>query len=276
VSTAARSAEAEAVAMTVSPAVAVAGCGLWLPGHPSLATWRAGAAETEITPPQGRDLGRMNRRRASLLGRALADVGFEAMLAAEVDPVDVRTVVGSSIAEVSTMLGLLEQIWRTHEPVSPAAFTVSVHNAASGLISIATGNRGFTTSLAADDDTPAVALLEAMGLVLCSGQPVLVACGDEASPQDLVPDACGWGMAAAAIVLAPIDQAGARRTSMRITRPGRPDLPLASVDTELARNPQIGLVDLVDAITRGRKGTVGLDRGAGQGWCAEIEPASGA
>ena len=105
---------------------------------------------------------------------------------------------------------------------------------------------------------------------------LLVACGDEASPQDLVPDARGWGMAAAAIVLAPIDQAGARRTSMRITRPGRPDLPPASVDAALARNPQIGLVDLVDAITRGHKGTVGLDRGGGQGWSAEIEPASGA
>jgi hypothetical protein len=275
--TATATADADAVGTTVTPAVGIAGCGLWLPGHPSVAAWRAGGAEAGAGPPEGRGLGRMNRRRASLLGRALADVGFEAMADAVVDPFGVRSVIGSSIAEVSTMLGLLEQIWRTREPVSPAAFTVSVHNAASGLLSIATGNRGFTTSLAADEDTPAVALLEALALVLCTGQPVLVACGDEASPEDLVPRASSWGMAAAAVVLAPIGDGdgGACRARLRIVRPATPDLLPADVDAVVARNPQMGLVDLVDAIAHGRAGVLRLDRGAGQGWCAEIEPTAG-
>ena len=41
-------------------------------------------------------------------------------------------------------------------------FAVSVHNAASGLVSISTKNRAFTTSVAADYDTPAMALMEAI------------------------------------------------------------------------------------------------------------------
>jgi hypothetical protein len=297
----------------VTPAVAIAGCGLWLPGRPSwaafcasngngaarhgaacatadaataapaapaaaaasAATAAAADAAADADRPQGTGLGRMNRRRASQLGRALADVGFEAMAHAAVDPAGVRSVIGSSIAEVSTMLGILEQIWRTREPVSPAAFTVSVHNAASGLLSIATGNRGFTTSLAADADTPAVALLEGMAVVLCTGQPVLVACGDESSPADLVPSGQQWGLAAAAVVLAPLGPGAAPRATLRLVRPARADLPPAAVDEVVARNPQIGLVDLLDALARGRRGTVALDRGSGQGWCAEIEPTAG-
>jgi hypothetical protein len=275
VSTRTERVEAAPAAGTLTPAVAVAGCGLWLPGHPSLAAWRAGAPASD-EPPQGRGLGRTNRRRASPLGRALADVGFEALAAAGVDPSGVRSVIGSSIAEVSTMLGLLDQIWRTGEPVSPAAFTMSVHNAASGLLSIATGNRGFTTSLAADEDTPAVALLEALGLVLVTGEPVLVACGDEASPEDLVPHDRRWGMAAAAVVLAPAGGGAGSRARLRIVRPAEPDLPRAALGEVVGRNPQAGLVDLVDAIARGRQGVVGLDRGGGLGWCAELLADDGA
>jgi hypothetical protein len=264
-------AEAVAEGRSTTPSVAVAGWGLWLPGYPSAAMRGQGTPEPEAAPPQGRGLGRMNRRRASLLGRALADVGFEALEAADLDPAGVRCVIGSSIGEVTTMLGLLEQIWRTREPVSPAAFSVSVHNAASGLLSIATQNRGFTTSLAADSDTPAVALLEAIGLVLCTGEPVMVACGDESSPDDLVPAGSAWGLAAAAIVLAPNDPGAASRPALRIVRPAQSDLPEADVDEVVGRNPQIGLVDLVEALVHGRCGTVALDRGDGQGWCAEVQ-----
>ena len=72
------------------------------------------------------------------------------MTAAGVDPSKAPTIVGSAIGEAATMIGLLDQMWRRHEPMSPAEFTVSVHNAASGLISICNKNRGMTTSLAAD------------------------------------------------------------------------------------------------------------------------------
>ena len=257
--------------MTRTAVVQIAGLGLWLPGFPSLPAWSQGVPDASAVKPAGAALDRVNRRRASLLGRALADVVAEAAGDARIDLASVQTVIGSSIAEGSTLIGLLEQIWRSREPVSPAAFTMSVHNAASGLISISCGNRGFTTSLAADDDTSAASLLEAIGLVLTGNGPVVVACGDESSPTELIPEPQRWSLLAAAVVLAPLGHPGPCRARLAIVRPGTATLPPSACAADVGRNPQAGLLDLIDAVTRGAMGCVRLDRGGGLGYCAEIE-----
>jgi hypothetical protein len=83
------------------------------------------------------------------------------------------------------MLDLLEQMIRgADEDFSPMKFAVSVHNAAAGLVSISTHNRAFTTSVAADHDTPAMALLEGIGAMAALDRPAVV-CGDEAAPEGL-------------------------------------------------------------------------------------------
>lgn len=256
--------------MTSPGSVCVAGLGLWLPRHPGVAAWTSSAPVGAIGKPLGATLDRTNRRRASQLCRAIADAAAEAMADADVDPATIPSIIGSSIAEASTMLGLLDQIWRQRVPMSPAAFTMSVHNAASGLISISHGNRGFTTSLAADEDTPAAALLEGVALVQTTGQPVLVACGDEASPEHLVPIEMAWDMLAGAVVLAPVDWPGPRRARLRIARGAAATVEPAALEQDLGRNPQAGLADLVDAIARGRSGVVALDRGTGRGYRAEV------
>jgi hypothetical protein len=258
--------------VTSTAAVGIAGLGLWLPGFPSLAAWIEGRHDAQAQAPPGRSLDRVSRRRASFLGRAVADVCAEALCDAQVDPATVQTVIGSAIAESATLLGLLEQMWRRKEPVSPAAFTMSVHNAASGLISISSGNRSFTTSLAADENTPAVALLEGIAMVLVTGQPAVVACGDESAPEGLIAEEQSWGPLAAALVLTPQQPGRRPRAVLRVRRPGRATLPPADVDSAVGRNPQIGLVDLIAAVAHGASGCVGLDRGSGLGWIAEIEP----
>lgn len=258
--------------MIETASVGIAGLGLWLPGFTSVAAWSAGVPDAAAVKPAGSALDRVNRRRASLLGRALADAGAQAASEARIDLARVQTVIGSSIAEGSTLIGLLEQIWRSREPVSPAAFTMSVHNAASGLISISCGNQGFTTSLAADEDTCAASLIEAIGLVVAGGGPVVVACGDESAPSELIPEAQRWSLLAASLVLAPLDHDGPCRAWLRLVRPGVPTLPPAACTPEVGRNPQAGLLDLVDAVSRGARGRVRLDRGAGLGYCAEIQP----
>lgn len=247
----------------------VAGLGLWLPGFPTLAAYQRGERDPDAERPAGTALDRINRRRASLLGRALADVAAGAMTAAGVDPAAVPTVVGSSIGEASTMIGLLDQMVREEEPMSPAAFTMSVHNAASGLISISNKNRGYTTSIAADEDTPAAALMEGLGLLVTRGQPVVVVCGDEAAPADLVPESRRWSLLAAALVLVPASHPSGRR--MRLLGPGEATLPRAQVEQGIARNPVVGMVDLVDALLRGTPGLARLDRGDGAGYRAQIE-----
>ncbi len=254
------------------PRLLVTGVGVWTPGFPSAPAWIAGEADPEVVRASGRILDRMNRRRASALGRALVDAAAEAMEAGGVDPATVPTVVGSALGEVETMIGLLDQMWRRHEPASPAAFTMSVHNAASGLLSISTKNRGFTTSIAADDDTPAAALFEAIGLAHASGGPVVVTCGDGEVPGAFVAEAERFGLLAVALALAPDD--GRTNGCARIVGPSRGGTPHVPTDLPraLATHPQVGLLDLADAVLRGREGRVRLDRGRGAGWCVDVVP----
>ena len=74
------------------------------------------------------------------------------------------------------------------------------------------------------------------------------------------------------IVLAPADTGGALA---RITLTSRREATIepAAVGERLVHSPQIGLVDLVDAVLRGRHGTLRLDRGPGRGYHVELTPA---
>lgn len=258
--------------MNDAPAVAITGLGLWLPGCPDVAAWLAGTSDPAAEKPPGAALDRVNRRRASPLDRALADAVAAAIAAAGADRTTVPIVVGSSIGEAGTMIGLLDQMWRHGLPMSPADFTMSVHNAASGLISIANKNRGITTSLAADHDTPAAALLEGIGLALAHDGPAVVACGDEPAPEALVQYAPPWSMLAAAIVLAPVRAGEPRLAELRITMDDASTLALDGLPPLVRANPQVGLFALVDAVARGTAGVLPLDNGNGRGYRAVLTP----
>ena len=251
------------------PSVAIVGVGMWQPTFPTARSWVDGIADAEALKPVGHALDRVNRRRAGQLGRALADATAEAFAMAAVDPSSAPTILGSSIGEAATMIGLLDQMWRHRQPMSPADFTVSVHNAASGLISIANKNRGMTTSLAADENTPAAALMEAIGLVLTTGAPVLVACGDEPAPENLAGQAPPWAMLASAVVLAPPGRHPQLGELVIAHGPAPTHRPTGFPELAVA-NPQIGLAWLVDAALRSRSGIVPLDRGTGRGYVAEL------
>lgn len=257
--------------MTARGTVAITGLGLWVPGFPNVAAWVAGAADAEAVKPVGAALDRVNRRRASGLDRALADTVAAAMQQAAVDVTTVPVVVGSSIGEAATMIGLLDAMWRHHLPMSPADFTMSVHNAASGLISISNKNRGMTTSVAADHDTPAAALLEGIGLVAAHGGPVVVACGDEPAPAMLVQHAPPWAMLTAAVVLAPFAADAPHLATLRfVDEPATRSLD--RFEPMLRSNPQIGLLAVVDAVARRTAGVVRLDNGTGRGYGVAIAP----
>ena len=264
------------------PPVTILGVGMWQPGFPSAKAWLAGVPDPTAMKPAGNALDRINRRRAGPLGRSLADSVAEAMVMAAVDPAQAPTIIGSAIGEAATMIDLLDQMWRRHEPMSPAEFTVSVHNAASGLISICNKNRGMTTSLAADSDTPAAALMEGIGMVLAHGVPVCVACGDEPAPENLAGQAPPWSMLASAIVLGPVEPTpNSSAPNSHALNLGELVIALGPTatlrgevfDALALANPQIGLAWLVDAVLRGRSGTVALDAGSGRGYTAELRSA---
>jgi hypothetical protein len=65
------------------------------------------------------------------------------------------------------------------EPLSPASFSLSVHNSTAGLFSIARADRSPATALAAGTATLAAALLEGVGILTEGADAVLVVYADE-------------------------------------------------------------------------------------------------
>lgn len=260
--------------MSAAREAAVIGLGLCLDRFPSAAAWRARAPVDDFVPG-GALIERRSRRRCSLFTRALADAYAEALAASGLDGATVATVFGSALGEVGTMIKLLDTMWRGTEPMSPMGFAMSVHNAASGVLSISSGNRGFTTSIGADFDTPAMALHEAFGLLGAGADGVMVTCGDEGVLVDLVLPGTEWCLVSGALALAPVEAAPG---APRITRPvwsveRATDAHLADLAPAAARNPCAGVVDLIDALLVGRAGPVVLDRGAGAGWRCDVRDA---
>jgi len=251
--------------------VNVAGVGLWMPQFPNAAAWaqRQPLAEGEPIKPTGEAFSRVNRRRASQMGRAIGDAVAEAMAQAGVDPRTTPVIVGSSIGEASAMIGLLDQMWRAQEPMSPAVFTVSVHNAASGLLSISMKNKGYTTSIAADYDTPAAALLEGIGLIATGHDAVCCVCADEESPRSLLEHAPHWDMLAGAVVLTKTNASDAG-VQLTVHTSGDADVAGSDVAAKFTHNPQVGIIDLIDAVQRKANGMLRLDRGKGRGYLAQL------
>lgn len=259
---------------TASREFVVRGWGLFVPGAGNTEAWLTADGETETTAPSGSFIQPRQRRRASGLTRAMADAYAEALLATGLAPEQVGAVFGSALGEASTMIGLLGQMW-ADEPLSPMKFVTSVHNTAAGMISISGKNVGFTTSLGADYDTPAMALMDALGWAAAHEQTVIVCCGDEPSPTNLVPNGQDWELLAAAVAIVPAppgssadDVSGPRVRLVNVS--GDEAGKEAGLPHAIARNPCAGMLGLVDALAREKKGIVSLDNGRGQGYAAEL------
>ncbi len=248
--------------------VAVLGVGAFSPQFPDAPSWQRGEPSPEMHDPAGAFIEKRSRRRVSVLTKALADAYAEAIAQSGVDASTVPTVFGSALGEASTMISLLDQMWREGEGLSPMKFAMSVHNAASGVVSISGANHAFTTSLGADFDTPAMALMEAIGLVATQSEPVVIVCGDDAVPIDIVSAEDGWTLLAGAVVLAPA-AAFPDAPTLELSRSAH-DLKVAPMDGPMSRNPNAGMFDLVHALGQKKSGVVRLDRGAGLGWSASL------
>lgn len=255
--------------------IAVTGVGLWIPGAsdreelPKLLASSHLPRQSEVSAPTGQSIEPRARRRASRLSRALADVCTQAISQAQLDASQVATVFGSTLGEAHTMITLLGQMWRKEE-MSPMGFATSVHSAASGVVSINAGNRAFTTSLSADYDTASSALMEGWAVATTMNLPTVVVCGDDHSPEDFVPEAEAFDLVAVALALCPDPVPSTTPVLGRISLPFTRDQELCLLDPltttpQVHRNPQTGLLDVAAHLLAGRKGTVRLDRGYGNG-----------
>lgn len=143
------------------------------------------------------------RRRSGAIVKLTLATGLEAIAAAGLDPSTLPSVFSSSGGDGENCHAICEMLATDDRQISPTRFHNSVHNAASGYWSIATGAMSSSSVLCAFDACFGAGLLETLTqVVVDSTRSVLLAC-DTAYPEPLysarpIPDAFGI-----ALVLAP-------------------------------------------------------------------------
>lgn len=120
----------------------------------------------------------MVRRRLEPLGRAALQVAFWAQGAASTGPV----IFASRWGEVARSVSLLHQLAHG-EPLSPTAFSQSVHNANSAVYSIARDDRANYSAVSAGPCSAAAGLCEALGLLADGASQVLMVSAEPALPE---------------------------------------------------------------------------------------------
>ncbi|HSC47624.1 MAG TPA: beta-ketoacyl synthase chain length factor, partial [Gammaproteobacteria bacterium] len=98
----------------------------------------------------------------------------------------VQFVFASRHGDLDRTLELLTGL-ASQETLSPTVFSLSVHNSAAGLLSIARGDRGAATAMSAGPDTLGMGLLEGASLIAEGAERVLVCYADDAVPAAFQP-----------------------------------------------------------------------------------------
>lgn len=185
--------------------VYVEGIGLIGPGFSS---WEEGqhqldgqnpyvAQKTVLPSPMS--LPPAERRRAGAVIKVSLAVGHEAVNAAGLRAVDLRSVFTSSGGDGINCHEICLALASNDRLISPTRFHNSVHNAASGYWSISTGAMASASVLCAHDGSFAAGLLEAMAQAKVENNPVLLVAYDTDYPEPLrskrpVPDTLGTAM----------------------------------------------------------------------------------
>ncbi|OLO05937.1 beta-ketoacyl synthase chain length factor [Salinicola socius] len=157
--------------------------------------------------PAGAAVPSMLRRRLNLLGRAVCD-----MLATLDSGADSIVLHASRHGDGERTLEMLYGL-NDGEPLSPARFGLSVHNATVGVYSIASGNRRSQQAVAASGGEWAALMAEARGY-LADGQPsVIIVFSDQPVPRRFAAYAPESSSAAVVLRLGRDPNPGARRLS---------------------------------------------------------------
>lgn len=190
--------------------VMVEGVGFWashLPGWEfarSVLRAEQVAAATPVARPAPGVLPPNERRRAPDSVAIALEVAGQACAAAGRDPASIASVFASTYGELAVTHYMCETLAQSPTLLSPTKFHNSVHNAPAGYWTIAAHCRAPYTALSAARRTFAAGLLEALLQVHCDGKPVLYVAYDVQACGPLASMAASEGMAALALLLAPV------------------------------------------------------------------------
>ena len=229
-------------------------------------------AEKTVLPPATLLPAAERRRSGDIIKLSLATM-LEAISAAGLDAASLPSVFSSSNADGYNCHTINEMLASNDREISPTRFHNSVHNAAAGYCSIATGAMTPSAVLCAFDASFGAGLLEALAQVVVDGtRCVLVAC-DTNYPEPMhsvrkLPDAFGI-----ALVLAP--QPGPLalvKITLSITDEAPDQLDYAALETLRRSIPAARGLPLLRAVALGKETRIVLDYLNSSGLALAIKP----
>jgi hypothetical protein len=170
--------------------VYVEGVGLWSPQLADFAAFASLLAGSMPTPPAIRPgaatLPPNERRRAPESVLLAAEVAGQAVAMSGRDPATLACVFASAHGDQPITDYMCATLAQAPAELSPIRFHNSVHNAAVGYWTIATGCLAPSTAVAAQRFSFGAGLLEAVSQVLAEQRPVLLTCSDTAGAKPLL------------------------------------------------------------------------------------------
>lgn len=170
-----------------SPAVEVLGWEAWSPQLDEKAKWLAWLPEAGPLPdgnakPACQGVSPLLRRRFSLTTRMMLETSLELCRQSGVTPNQTHLLFGSANGEIATLKGLLNDLSQA-SPLSPTAFSNSVHHVPTGHFGMVAQHKTISRTISSYKDTFACLWLEAMCLLRRHPQlPVLMTLADENTP----------------------------------------------------------------------------------------------
>jgi hypothetical protein len=204
------------------------------------------------------------RRRAPDTVAVSMEVAARACEAAGVGPAQTASVFASTHGDLAISDYMCETLAKTPTLTSPTKFHNSVHNAAAGYWTIATGCYEPYTAVSAFHHTYGQGLLEALAQAETSGAPVLYVAYDIEARGPMATVVPSRGMLGAALVISPAPSARAQAAlAWEVAASPAPASRARPASLALAAgNDMAPCLPLYEALAAG-EGTVGLSLGTG-------------
>jgi len=246
----------------------VEGIAFWAPTLPGWSTARAAfrGEGDAVDPPAKRPapeiLAPAERRRAPDSVALALEVASAAVRASGRDPATLPSVFTSAHGDLSVNDYMCSTLAREPTAISPTRFHNSVHNAAAGYWTIATGCRAASSAVSAFDASFAAGLLEAATQCAADDGPVLLVAFDVPAVGALASITRSDGLLATALVVAPAGSRGGTQGPSFAARlaPGPTRAaPLRSAAAQsLAGNAMADALPFLELLAAGANGTLDL------------------
>jgi len=247
--------------------VRIEGIAFWSPTLPGWPVARAafrgegGPVEPAAKRPAPEILAPAERRRAPDSVALALEVAAAAVRVSGRDAASLPSVFTSAHGDLAVNDYMSSTLATNPTAISPTRFHNSVHNAAAGYWTIATGCHAASTALTAFDCSFAAGLLEAATQCIADDRPVLLVAFDVAATGALASVTASTGLLAAALVLAPAAQveessaASPDQPTLEATlRPGPTTRPSLQSDAArgLAGNAMADALPFLESLALGR------------------------